>query len=142
MILALAFFALGLLILTPELSLAAASDKLVSVKAEKLETSYAANAGIEYGLCLLSNPNGTYNGTYKLDGQGSDPAPINGMTVTLTIGSGSPLPNLGNNVYSYPITSQAMDLANGETFTMQAQGVQIQTLLGTPPNQYYEVIRQ
>jgi hypothetical protein len=143
LILVMLFFVLGAILLTPELSLAAGSLKLDNTKGENLNASYAANAGVEYGLWMLSHLSGNYSGTFKLDGQGSDPPIINGLAVTVTIGTGTLQSSLGNNVYTYPVTSVATDPATGRTFApLQAQAVQIQTAIGTSPNQYYEVIRQ
>ncbi len=132
--------------LIPALSLAADSNKLVNIKTENLSASYAADAGVQYGLWVLSNispPSGNYSGTYRLDGTASDPPTVNGLAVTVTIGPGTLQPSLGSNVYAYPITSLSTDPVTGKTFSpLQAQAVQIQTALGTSPNQYYEVIRQ
>jgi len=146
LILVMIFFALGSIVLIPALSLAAGANKLVNIKTENLNASYAADAGVQYGLWVLSNispPNGHYSGTYRLDGTASDPPLVNGLAVTITIGAGTLQPSLGNNVYTYPITSLSADPVTGKTFTpLQAQGVQIQTAIGISPNQYYEVLRQ
>jgi hypothetical protein len=146
LILALIFFTIGAILIVPELSLAAGSNNLVKINSENLNASYASNAGVEYGLWVLSNispPGGNYSGTYKLDGQSSDPPMINGMEVTVTIGAGTLQVSLGNNVYTYQISCVSTDPNTGKTSSpLQAQAVQIQTALGMPPNQYYEVLRQ
>jgi len=140
LVLALIFLAVGALVVPPELSLAISSQNLVKIKSEQLEMSYAANAGIEYAMSILSNPNGTYSGSYNINGQGTNPSLVDGMAVVVTIGTASLTFPGNNSCYTYPISAQATDPGNGKSHTLQAQAIQVQTPIGNPP--YYTVARQ